>query len=107
MYVCINIHIYIYIYIIYIDIHIYGNPEVESVLQHPCHPDCNGGVTALMKASDSGHVEVVRVLLEASAHVDFAGYTDLTSLMLASCRGHAEVVRLLLEAGAHIDLVRQ
>ena len=43
--------------------------QVESMLQHPYDPDAadRDGVTALMMASESGHVELVALLLEAGA----------------------------------------
>eukprot|EP00439_Symbiodinium_sp_Y106_P073987 s114_g14.t1 len=60
------------------------------------------GMTALMIASASVHVEVARLLLEAGADKDCRDHS-MTALMLASRRGHLEVARLLLDAGADKD----
>ena len=49
-----------------------------------------------------GHVEVVRLLLEARADKD-AIKGNWNPLMYASHQGHTEIVRLLLEAGADKD----
>jgi hypothetical protein len=65
------------------------------------------GVTALMFASQQGHVEVVRLLL---AHPDVEvnkGPADgATALIVASQRGHVEVVRLLL-ARQDVEVTRR
>ncbi|MEJ2246218.1 MAG: ankyrin repeat domain-containing protein [Acidobacteriota bacterium] len=59
--------------------------------------------TALHAASQNGHIEIVRLLLEAGAKVDAQGNDDATALHAASQNGHAEIVKLLLEAGANVD----
>ncbi len=58
------------------------------------------GVTALMMASQSGHVDVVRALLAAKADVNAKTPIGDTALLLASQQGHAEVVKLLTASGA-------
>lgn len=55
---------------------------------------------ALIRASMSGNVDVVRVLLEAGAR---ATAHDNLSLRLASKFGRVDVVRVLLDAGARAD----
>ena len=53
--------------------------------------------TALMIASQEGHVEVVRLLLACQAvDVNKADSNGFTALCIASYTGHVEVVRLLL-----------
>ena len=50
-------------------------------------------------ASENGHADVVKVLLENGAKVE-AGASDFTApLWVASQNGHADVVKLLLENG--------
>jgi hypothetical protein len=62
-----------------------------------------GNPTALHLASENGHVEVVKILLEKG--INFKLRTDLgqTALHLASKNGHAKVVKILLENGIDIN----
>ena len=81
--------------------------EVETrlqKLQDPNAPDAAVWWTALHSAAENGHLEVVRLLLEAGAFCDQATTDDgTTPLILAALEGHLEVARLLLEAGASCD----
>jgi ankyrin repeat protein len=52
-------------------------------------------------ASEKGHVEVVKLLLDRGAEID--KQTFFTALHLASYNGYVEVVKLLLDRGAEID----
>ena len=76
-------------------------PRVENLLRRPQDPNlefiCG---TPLYCAAANGHVEAVRLLLEACAHKDWADVHGTTPIFLASCEGHVEVVRVLLEARA-------
>ena len=51
-----------------------------------------------MIAAEQGHVEVVRLLLDAGADINLASNNGLTASMLAADQGHVEVARLLVEA---------
>jgi ankyrin repeat protein len=68
-----------------------------------------GGV-ALIPASERGHVEVVRYLLDETDidvdHVNRLGWTALLEAILLSDGGprHQEIVGLLIEHGADVDL---
>ena len=46
------------------------------------------GSTALMAASQNGHIECVRALIGAKATVDHANKDGSTALMVASQTGH-------------------
>ncbi|CAE7473789.1 ANK1 [Symbiodinium natans] len=78
--------------------------KVEEVLYRPQDPDLRGiaGESALYIASERGHLEVVRLLLEAGASKDVicGRWTRLTPLGVASREGHREVVMLLLAGGS-------
>ena len=58
------------------------------------------GNTALICASEKGHVEIVQVLLEARAATDLTNKLDNTALVHARGTDHLEIARLLVEAGA-------
>jgi len=62
---------------------------------------------ALALASQFGHVDVVRLLLDAGedpSRYNPAGFhSHSTPLHQAALAGHEEVVRLLVERGAHLD----
>ncbi|KAJ7059443.1 hypothetical protein C8F01DRAFT_1295268 [Mycena amicta] len=58
---------------------------------------------ALQAASDGGHPDIVRLLLEHGADVNMQGGHDGNALQAASHSGHLDVVRLLLEHGADVN----
>jgi len=64
---------------------------------------CNTGATAMIFASEFGHVEVAHLLLDRGANVN-ASSTNYgwTSLMWASQNGRVEIARLLLDRGANM-----
>ena len=67
------------------------------------------GGTALIPASEHGHVETVRILIAAGVpvnHVNNLGWTALQEAILLNNGGprQQEVVRLLLDAGADPDI---
>ncbi|CAE7415636.1 ANKRD29, partial [Symbiodinium sp. KB8] len=80
--------------------------EVENLLQRPQDPDLvrlGHHPTPLSVASENGHIEVTRLLLEANADKDKANQDGATPLFIAAQNGHLEVVRLLLQANADKD----
>ena len=57
----------------------------------------------LLWASENGHVEVIKVLLENNANIEATDNSERTSLILATLYGHIKTVKLLLDAGANIE----
>jgi ankyrin repeat protein len=63
------------------------------------------GYTVLMKASENGYIDMVRLLLNKNANINLQnehkyGYT---ALMLAAYNGHTDVVQLLLNNNADVN----
>ena len=59
--------------------------------------------TALVAASQNGHLDVVKFLLSKKADVNATDKNGATALILASGNGHAEIVSLLLGKGAKMN----
>ena len=55
------------------------------------------GSSALMKAIEGGHHEVVKLLLDGGASVDSCDNNGWTPLMITSQKGDGEIAQLLLE----------
>ena len=58
----------------------------------------------LQKATEHGHIEIVKLLLGHSADVNAKATLNWTALMAASRGGHTEIVRLLLDHGADVNI---
>ncbi len=61
--------------------------------------------TAFIKASQSGHVAIVKVMVRKDTHLDQENTVRFTDLMVASMNGHDEIVKLLKEKGAGSDSI--
>jgi ankyrin repeat protein len=63
--------------------------------------DCKFGYTALLKASQYGHEDVVRLLLDRGADIEAKGLRCFrTSLSYACSFGHVSTAKVLLDRGA-------
>jgi ankyrin repeat protein len=59
-----------------------------------------GRTTAFIRASQSGHVAIVKILLKRETHLDQEKTVRFTDLMVASMNGHDDIVKLLKDRGA-------
>jgi len=80
---------------------------VELYLRAGISPDMRslGGTTALMAAADSGHDELVRLLVERGADVTLREYrtTEMTALLYAAQNGFTDIAAYLLDHGADVN----
>ena len=60
------------------------------------------GCNALMLAAKAGHLDVVRLLLQAAPDLETANHEGETAIVLANRNEHQEVVDLLAAAGASV-----
>lgn len=67
-------------------------------------PGISEGNSALIIATDGGHVGVVKALLDYGASLDLrSSRGDNTALYLAAARGQVDLVKTLIAAGAAVD----
>lgn len=66
------------------------------------HQDTTGK-TALMRAVEGGHLQVVILLLEAEGNILAQDQNGKDALMLATEENHVDIVRLLIRSGANLD----
>ncbi len=63
-------------------------------------------ITPLIAASENGHAEIVKLLLQKGADPNFQRLPErTTALMLAAENGHADVMKILLEGKADINAI--
>lgn len=73
----------------------------------PVHSSDSLDLTTISLATERGHEDLVRLLLQRSAHVDQkSGWLD-APLLHAAMQGSEAIVRLLLERGANVQPSRQ
>ncbi len=72
-----------------------GDPSVESMN--------TAGATPLVLAAQKGHLDIVRLLLDAGAEKDYKTKNGQTALSLAAQNDHYDVVQFLLEKGAEVN----
>ncbi|MFT7804590.1 E3 ubiquitin-protein ligase MIB2 [Arapaima gigas] len=78
----------------------------DLVQKHPDKVDIkNQGKTALQVAAHQGHMEVVKVLLQANSSVEVKDEDGDTALHYTAFGNQAEIARLLLSKGANVNLL--
>ncbi|VDI09302.1 Hypothetical predicted protein [Mytilus galloprovincialis] len=63
-----------------------------------------GGSSPLKQASQNGHTDIVKLLLDMNPDVDLCDKSGCCPLQMASTNGHLEIVRMLLKKTPEIDL---
>ena len=85
-----------------------GNAEtVQNLIEDGANieiKDKKNGSTPLLWACQSGHTNVVKILLQNNANVFATSFCKKTSLHFASQSGNAEIVQILIDKGAHVDI---
>ena len=61
-------------------------------------------VSPLQAASERGHLDIVKFLLDHSANPDWQCCSGETALYLGAAAGHLDIVEALLKAGANPNL---
>ncbi|KAF4070646.1 hypothetical protein AMELA_G00287870, partial [Ameiurus melas] len=78
----------------------------ELVQKHPDKVDIkNQGKTALQVAAHQGHMEVVKVLLQANSSIEAKDEDGDAALHYTAFGNQAEIARLLLSKGASVNLL--
>jgi len=60
--------------------------------------------TSIELPCQEGYFEIVKLLVENDADVNFKGYRDFTPIRIAARNGHLKIVKYLAQNGAHIDI---
>ena len=74
-------------------------------IRYPGYPYWKLYFTPLVSASNSGNLEIAKLLVQNGALVDIKNDKSFIAapLSIASCRGHLEIAKLLLQNGADIE----
>ncbi|MFA5119028.1 MAG: ankyrin repeat domain-containing protein [Candidatus Omnitrophota bacterium] len=70
--------------------------DVDEKMKH--------GRTVLHAASESGHLEIVKLLVDAGADMNISANSGMTPLHLAAKYGYPEVVKFFIGAGAAVNV---
>ena len=64
----------------------------------------NNGMTALMKASENGHVQLVEELIKFGANMNLRNLLHDTALIYAAKEGNLNCVQKLIDMGANVNI---
>lgn len=83
-------------------------PIVKALIEKNSKPEwvdaaSDENITPLIAASSEGHLEIVKMLVNAKANVNLKDKDQTSALMAAAARGHTDIVEVLLEAGANVN----
>jgi ankyrin repeat protein len=79
--------------------------QVRPLLNNGANPNASGDrMTALMYASQNGHLETAKLLIDKGADVN--SKDGMTALMYAAQNGHLEIAKLLIDEGADVNAKR-
>lgn len=90
-----------------IDAILTGDPgRVDALLKKGATPNiATGGDSPLIYAARRNEIEMVRLLLDAGADINYRNDRGETALMTCSIRGTTELLTLLLERGSDVHAV--
>jgi uncharacterized protein len=63
------------------------------------------GMTALMLASENGHINAMKLLIAKGSDVNIKNNYGSTALMFASQNGHFDAMELLISAGSDVNIM--
>ncbi|CAG2223281.1 unnamed protein product [Mytilus edulis] len=62
------------------------------------------GESGIFQASDTGRIDIVKLLLDKNANVNLCNTENTSPLLIASYSGHTDIVKLLLERNPDVNL---
>lgn len=85
-----------------------NSTNVIKTLLKKVNPNCKDisgePRTALVAASRKGHLDAIKLLVNAKANINFYANGDETPLMAASANGHKELVSYFINKGAKVNI---
>lgn len=79
----------------------------QLLLDYGARVELNEGMSPLMRAAQYGRKEIVELLLQLGANVNYTDHCAGSALILALYGGQLDVAALLMEAGADVNVVEE